>query len=294
MSRPQLSVIPGGEPASDELDLFARWVARRDEGAVAVLWRRHERVAMHLAARVLHRQPDALEAAREVCDDAFVQALSTFQPKRAADVDAPFRAWFLRLCRQRAIDRLRRAPPPGDADAVLSTAPDQEDALAAVRDLAHLRAWVLEHFLPSDWDALADRGRGYAWSDIAARNPVGAPADVLCAPGRVAPEGAWVDAVLGVLNASPGVVLRVVGVQTEEGPDAVDGLALRRAKAVRDALTARAPATAQRLRVAGEEDAVGHRVRFEIVDGGTRTAAAQRVRQQALLKRYLDTAGRPR
>jgi len=277
-----------------ELELHRRWVVERDEAAVAELWTRHQRLAVHLVARILHTRPDALSLARGVCDEAFVRALGTFQPGRAARVDQPFRAWFIRLARHAATDLARKRQVPTDPEATAAVWDDPAHSLICAAEVAQARAWVLEHFLPSDWGAIEQLAEGWSWAEIAANNPVVAPVEIRFGAGsaELTEPCSALDQVERVLRLAPKVRLRVVGLQAEAGVDAVPGLALTRAKAVRDALVHRLTAASSRLVVMAGEDGEGCRAVFEITEGATHSAAAQRMRLTSILGRYRSTGAR--
>jgi len=267
-----------------EIELVRRWTAGRDEQAVAELWRRHQRLAVHLAARVLHREPDAIELARGVCDEAFVQALRTFAPGRAAPVDQPFRTWFLTLARRRAIDRARQHRPVAANAPMVAVDPDQVRRLVHGQELEVARAWVHRHFLPSDWDVVTQYAEGFTWAEIAAANPVRIPEVVTFRRGSAHPDPGWRDGVVRTLTLCPKIEVRIIGNECNDG---VSGLA--RARVVRDLLVEAAPGCARRLTLMAAEGEP--QVSFEVTRGGTRSPDAHRVRIQTILGRYRQVAG---
>jgi len=267
-----------------EVELVRRWATRRDEQAVAELWRRHQRLAVHLVVRILHREPDAIELARGVCDEAFVQALRTFAPGRAARVEQPFRSWFLTIARRRAVDRVRQQRPVAANAPIVGVDPDQVRRLVNAEELAYARAWVLRHFLPSDWHAVTQYAEGFTWEEIAAANPVRIPQVVTFRPGSTHPDPGWHDEVVRTLTLCPRIEVRIIG---HEGDDGVSGLA--RARAVRDVLAEGCPGSARRLTVMAAEGEP--RVCFEITRGAMRSPDAQRMRIQTILGRYRRIAG---
>ena len=285
-------VLPWSKQArKGDLERFHRWVSRRDQAAVSELWRRHQRLAVHLVSRILRTQPDATSLARGVCDEAFVEALRTFRPGRAAPgVEEPFRAWFLLIARRRGLDAARRHRPtillePG-------VGPDPERRLMAGQELSQLQTWIRAHFLPSDWGAVVQRGAGGSWDEVARDNPVTVPARLSFPPGRDAwdpDQAGLLGEVARVLALAPRLRLRIVGTQGLRGEDAIAALGFRRARAVSKALQGDAPGCGRRLEVMAAETEDGCCVRFEVAGGAVRTAAAQRVRVAAIMDRYQQT-----
>jgi RNA polymerase sigma-70 factor, ECF subfamily len=82
--------------------VLVRAVQRGDEGAFETLVRRHLRAA-HAAALALTGDPDDAD---DVCQDAFVSALEKIAQCRDPE---RFRAWLVRIVRNRAHDMRRRA-----------------------------------------------------------------------------------------------------------------------------------------------------------------------------------------
>jgi RNA polymerase sigma factor (sigma-70 family) len=271
-------------PRAGEIELVRRWATRRDEQAVAELWRRHQRLAVHLAARILHREPDAIELARGLCDEAFVQALRTFAPGRAAPVDQPFRTWFLTIARRRAIDRVRQHRPVAANVPMVAVDPDQVRHIVNGEELAIARAWVLRHFLPADWEAVTQYAEGFTWVEIAAANPVRIPGIVTFQRGSTHPDPGWRDDVVRILTLCPKIEVRIIGNECDDG---VSGLA--RARVVRDLLVEACPGSARRLTVMAAEGEP--QVCFEVTRGATRSPDAQRMRIQTILGRYRRVAG---
>ena len=126
-----------GPPDADLVD-----AARRgDQGAFAVLVRRHERRVYGLALRMLGREEDARDAAQ----DAFV---SCYRNLRAFRGDAAFSTWLHRIAVNACYDALRKrrevlgieeAPEPAPA-------PDHSDATAAALDVQRALLLVPEEF----------------------------------------------------------------------------------------------------------------------------------------------------
>ena len=269
------------------MELHRRWWALHDQHAVSELWRRHQRVAVHVASRLLHTSPDAAPLALGVCDEAFVKALRTFQPGRAAATDRPFRAWFLHLTRSAAIDLARRRRVQTEPETETAVWHDPSEQLVTQQQLASARAWVLQHFLPSDWTAIELSAEGWSWQDIAQRSQVTLPEEIAFQSGsEELTQRRDLVVVQRTLQMCPRLVLRVIGTQMPSGRDARPGLGLLRAKVVAEVLCGPTPSLARRLEALGTEDRGEPRVRFEVVSGGLRTAAAQRVRVQTILERY--------
>jgi RNA polymerase sigma-70 factor (ECF subfamily) len=89
------------EPAQDSDILLLKAIAARDEGALAQLYDRYDRILFGLLMRILNNR----EEAEDVLQETFIQVW-----RKAADFDEtrgrPF-TWLVTLARSRAIDRLR-------------------------------------------------------------------------------------------------------------------------------------------------------------------------------------------
>jgi len=276
----------------EDVALCARWTRDRDEAAVALLWKRHERLAVHLTARILHRRPDAVERAREICDEAFVDALRTFRPERATASESPFRMWFLTIARRRALDSARKTQPlAGEVTSEATVAPAQARRLLEEEEIERVRSWVLKWFLPCDWDAIQQYAEGYSWEEIARDNPIAIDTVIPFAARAEAPTStAWVSPVSTLIARCPRAAVRIIGVQGEAGEDAHSGLGLARAKRVRALLIAECPRLAPRLTVLATEGDTPA-VHFEIWKGARRSPDAQRVHTQSLLQKVRRLSG---
>lgn len=96
-----------GAPAGRSDEELMALLQRRDLGALEALYDRHHRIALALAYRVV----GDFEAAEDVVQETFLSAWrqsSTYHRDRGR-----VRAWLLSIARHRAIDRIRRARPPG-------------------------------------------------------------------------------------------------------------------------------------------------------------------------------------
>jgi len=275
-----------------DVALCARWTRDRDESAVAILWKRHERLAVHLTARILHRLPDAVERAREICDEAFVDALRTFRPERAGTSEAPFRMWFLTIARRRALDRVRKKQPPsGGAAHEANVAPAQAKRLLEEEEIERVRSWVLKWFLPSDWEAIQRYAEGYSWEEIAQAHPISIDEVIPFAEASAEPVSReWISPVSSLLERCPRAEVRIIGAQRASGADAQPGLGLARAKRVRAMLVDRSPRLGHRLTVLSSEGDTPA-VHFEIWKGARRSPDAQRVHTQTLLQRVRRISG---
>lgn len=102
------------EPA--DADLLRR-IVLRDEAALAELYDRHSRLVYSLAVRILRTPSDAEEVLQETFVRVWARA-DSYEPRLGAPA-----AWFARIARNLAIDRLRAkkvrqdvdAPPPVEA-----------------------------------------------------------------------------------------------------------------------------------------------------------------------------------
>jgi RNA polymerase sigma-70 factor (ECF subfamily) len=133
-------VTPSAHADPPDADLVE--AARQgDQGAFAVLVRRHERRVYGLALRMLGREEDARDAAQ----DAFV---SCYRNLRSFRGDAAFSTWLHRIAVNACYDAMRKRrevlgieeapePPP---------APDHGDAIAAAVDVRRALLLVPEEF----------------------------------------------------------------------------------------------------------------------------------------------------
>ena len=293
--------MPRIEPELDERLLLERWLEDQDPAAAEALWRRHQRLAVALAMRVLRSAPAPLDEAREVADERFVHALRTYAPDRASRSAAPFRAWYLTLVRNAAIDRARalaRHSRLGDApEPSVDPRPALHDAMAMGAVLPRIRRWILTHYLPGDlalfeaWMQYQRDGQRVPWASLTPHHPVDLPDPVRFAPGGAEPlDEAAIRSAERTLRLHPRVQVRLCGSAT---PDEDPALAQRRLDRVLAALSAtldprttRDPATGasvDRLVGGTRLQSAPPRVDFDVTIGRIRSADALRMRVTKVL-----------
>ena len=290
-------------PASpDERALLRAWLEGGDEDAVAALWDANQRTAVAVASRLLRRAPVPAEEARDVADEAFLRALEAYDPARVRGrTERPFRALYLTIARNLAVDRARRLGREVPLDEADEPAQDPTAQLGDGIDvravLPRLRERILERYLPDDW-ALLERWMAYRrdgarvpWKTLAAEFPVTIDAHVAFAPGAAHPlDEAPVDAAARVLNACPQAHADVVG---SRAPDEEPALAARRATVVARAVEQRLErrvshdrrtgVSAPRLQVRVDEAGDQPGVHFEVTRGRLRSPDALRMRVEKVL-----------
>jgi DNA-directed RNA polymerase specialized sigma24 family protein len=285
----------------DESALVRRWLDHRDQRAAEILWRRHQRIAVAIAARILGEAPAPVEEARGLADEIFVKALGTWDPNRSADSPRPFRVWYLSLVRNAAIDRQRRLGRlvfPAEAPEAAENPIDQmHDTIALRAALPRIRAWILEHYLPQDlalvevWMAHQSEGSRVAWTDLAKRFPIDVSEVVRFPPSSDQPmDEDAIAAVARTLRLCPRIQLRVQGTATPQEPsDLAEQRAAAVCRALEDGLapqTTRDPetgASVARLIAAATSDPGPPREEFEVTVGRLRTPQALRMRVTAVL-----------
>jgi DNA-directed RNA polymerase specialized sigma24 family protein len=289
------------QPTTDERDLLERWRAHGDQQAAAMLWRRHTRLAVAIAARVLREAPTPLEEAREIADERFVHALRTWDAARASSSAQPFRAWYMTLVRNAAIDRRRALPAQRCVDDEPEASEDPtaalHDAIALRTALPRIRRWLLEHYLPSDmalfeeWMRHQRDGSRVPWSTLAERFVVEIDDVVPFPTGTALPTNqAALQLAARTLRLCPKIQVRVRGTATTTEPPV---LADRRLDAVLASLRAdlnplstRAPDTGALVpRLVGETSIVAGppRVEFAVTIGRVRSPDALRMRVTKVL-----------
>ncbi len=134
----------------------------RDEEHFAELFRRHSR-SVFLSANAFLRE---VGAAEDVTQEAFLQAYRSLETFAGGD----FRAWLLRIARNRCIDRWRRRTPETSYDA----APIQADIASGrqtVGTALHFAMLELDSELPclphSQRECLRLKGEGYSYEETA-------------------------------------------------------------------------------------------------------------------------------
>jgi RNA polymerase sigma-70 factor, ECF subfamily len=125
-----------------EADLLDR-SRRGDQTAYGELVKRYYRLVITVAART----GVAGDAAQDVAQEAFLRAwqqLPGFRPQG----DHSFRAWLCRICRNLAIDALRRGRPHSELDEGLAGGGTDNPATAYLRDEAAAEVRALVEQLP--------------------------------------------------------------------------------------------------------------------------------------------------
>ncbi|MFT4978230.1 MAG: DNA-directed RNA polymerase specialized sigma24 family protein [Myxococcota bacterium] len=304
IARAPLSWGAMNDDDEDELELVARWRASRDQAAAEHLWRRHQRLAVAVAARILSGCPSPIQEGREICDDCFVRALDTFSADRAAGT-RPFRSWLLSLVRNAAIDRRRRLVRLTLPETLPELSDDPQDRLASAVDLRtllpQLRAFLREQYLPADlaifehWIRHRRSGDPVPWKELAAQHVVSVDEVIPFPPNSTTPEaGTDLSLVRRTLSVCPRLQLRIIGyADPDESPQLATDRADKICRVLQDGLRpTRLPGGAPRLlQDTGTDDGPG-RVEFEVEQGATYTADGLRMRvEKVLLPRALDALG---
>lgn len=285
---------------ASESALLERWFQVRDERAAEQLWRRYQRLAVAIGARILRSRPSPLEEARGLADEMFVRALRRWDPERTGGGDAPFRSFYVTLVKNAALDEARRKSPVRLVEEVPDVGSDPRDAIEAAitlrSSLPRVREVMASRFLPQDvalferWLAERSEGARIPWTAWTEEFPV----EVASVVGFAHHDASLVDPaelkpVARTLKLCPKVQLAVRGIATP-GEDAQ--LADRRAAAVvralQEDLDPRTTRDAEggsvpRLVSRAEVGAGPPRVDFEVTLGRLRTPAALRMRVTSVL-----------
>lgn len=280
--------------------LLSAWFDHRDEGAAEQLWRRYQRLAVAVGARILRGRPGALDEARGLADEMFVRALHRWDRERAAENSTPFRSFYVTLVKNAALDQARRLRPVRLVDEVPDPGADPRAALHGAitlrASLPRVREFLEREFLPGDvalferWlEETADGGR-IPWTAWAREFPVRVDEVVrFDLQDASPPEASELEVVARTLTLCPKIQLVVRGTASPEEDAA---LASQRAAAVVAALqgglnprTTRdeVGASVPRLVARAASERGTPRVDFEVTLGATRTAAALRMRVTAVL-----------
>jgi RNA polymerase sigma-70 factor (ECF subfamily) len=133
---------PAAQAAADAAAVRAAgWLSRfaaGDDAAFAALVGEYQPLALAVAARVIGGRSEVVE---DVVQEAFLRVLrhqGRFDPAR------PFRAWFLAIVRNLAIDALRRRRPLAGEGAAAELADHSSSAGSAGLERAELRRRVAE------------------------------------------------------------------------------------------------------------------------------------------------------
>lgn len=283
-----------------EAALLAAWFERRDEPAAEELWRRYQRLAVAIGARILRGTSAPLDEARGIADEMFVRALGRWDAERAAPSEAPFRSFYVTLVKHAALDRARRRERVhvvAEAPDVGADPRDQLHAAITLREsLPRMREALARRFLPQDvalferWLAEQSEGGRIPWTAWAEEFPVEVEEVIGFALHQAEVEHVReLEPIARALRLCPKVQVAVRGTAT---PEEEAELADQRAAAVIRALTedldprtTRTPdgTSVPRLIPRAEVDAGPPRVDFEVTVGRTRTPAALRMRVTSVL-----------
>ncbi|MBK7935657.1 MAG: sigma-70 family RNA polymerase sigma factor [Lewinellaceae bacterium] len=97
---PRLMPLRPATPATEERDLLSA-ATHGDQSAYSQLVRRHHKMVLSVALRIVHSREDAEEAVQ----DTFLKAFRYLPGYRG---DSSFKTWLYRVARSTALDHLRR------------------------------------------------------------------------------------------------------------------------------------------------------------------------------------------